>query len=123
MKAIFVNESGGIPYAAAIVAGLKPIETRTKNMLAACIGSRVAIVRTYHGKNPLVIGYVDIVAAAFQDAAYMAANRDKTFIPAGSKYDNNGRGKWCYYLDRPEQCTPYQLPKDAVRHGRSWCEF
>ena len=123
MKAMFVNEDGGIRYAAAIVQGYKPIETRTKNMLAELVGERVAVIRTRRGKAPTVLGYVDVVSSAHRNGKWLDENRDKTLIPAGSKYDVNGWAKWCYFLENPAPCDPYPLPENAVRHGRSWCEF
>lgn len=123
MKAMFVNDPGHTPYAFCIALGYKPVETRHRNMLAQLVGDRVAVVRTHRGKKPLVVGYVDVVRAAFMDSAWLDGNRDLTLIPPGSVYDSDGRGKWCYFLENAETCTPYPLPENAVRHGRSWCEF
>ena len=123
MIGIFVNQIGGVPYALAIVMGYKPIETRSRNMLRKCVGHRVAIIQTRRGRSPLVIGYATISSASFQTGAWLDANRELTLIPAGSLYDNQGRGKWCYQMENPEACQPYDLPSNAVRHGRSWCEF
>lgn len=123
MKAIFVNENGGIRYAEAIVKGLKPIETRSRNMLRALVGERVAVVRTRRGKAPVVIGYVTIYRADFCPADTFGAYRDLTLIPEGSAYDCKGRGKWFYFLSNANPCDPFPLPENAVRHGRSWCEF
>lgn len=121
MKGIFVNEDGGIHYATAIVSGLKTIETRSRNMLASLVGKRVAIVRTRRGQNPVVVGYADIVWAERNGEPWMHNHRHMTLIPEGSKYDTGSR--WCYFLGRAERCEPYPLPANAVRHGRSWCEW
>lgn len=123
MLGMFVNENGGIHYAAAIAAGIKSIETRNKNMLAACVGQRVDVIRTRRGKKPVIIGQVDVVAAEFKTADWLDANRDLTLIPPGSAYDCNGRGKWCYMLENAAACEPRELPADVVRHGRSYCEY
>lgn len=123
MKAMFVNEDGGIRYAQAIVQGYKPIETRKKNMLSALVGERVAVVRTRRGKSPSVVGFVDVVGSAHRNGKWMNENRDKTLIPPGSKYDCGSWAKWCYFLENPEACEPFPLPDTAIRHGRSWCEF
>ena len=120
---IFVNENGCVRYAEAIAKGYKPIETRTRNMLADCVGHRVAIVRTHRGKKPTVIGYADIVLAVKKDRQWLDEHRNLTLIPEGSKYDCKGAFKWCYQIANPEECEPFELPADAVRHGRSWCEF
>lgn len=123
MIGIYVNSNGCIPYADAIVNGYKTIETRNKNMLSACVGNRVAIIKTRRNKNPMIVGYADITAAARQTGQWLDVNRNLTLIPKGSLYDNNGNSKYCYYLANPEKCDPLPLPKDIVKHGRSWCEF
>ena len=92
-------------------------------MLKNLIGKRVAIIRTCRGKNPVIVGYVTIDKAWFCPAYDFDKYRDKTMIPAGSAYDCNTRGKWFYELSNPEECPAYDLPQNAVRHGRSYCEF
>ena len=123
MKGIFVNENGGIRYAEAIVKGYKDIETRNRNMLSACVGDRVAVIRTRRGKNPVVIGYVDIVSSEFCPVDDFDSWFDHHLVPMESMYAPHGKGKWFYWLENPETCEAYPLPADAVRHGRSWCEF
>jgi hypothetical protein len=123
MLGIFVNSDGCVPYADAIVGGYKPIETRNRDMLAPLVGKRVAVVKTRRGKNPTVVGYVTIENSFFCPASAFEIFRDRTLIPSGSKYDCHGKGKWLYCLEDPQKCEPFALPKDAVRHGRSWCEF
>lgn len=125
MYGIFVNEDGGVRYAEAIVRGYKEIETRSRNMLRDLTNTRVAVVRTRRNSKPTVVGFVTIGEAYFCPAERFCTDdvRDLTLIPPGSKYDCNGKGKWFYDLWDPEVCTPYPLPADAIRHGRSWCEF
>ena len=124
MYGIFVNEDGGIHYADAIVRGYKPVETRSRNMLRSLVGQRVAIVRTRRGKQPTIIGEADIVSASFQSAQWLDEHRDETLIPPGSKHDCKGKGKWCYTLVNAVRYElPVPLPKAAIRHGRSFCEF
>ena len=129
MYGIFVNSDGCVPYADAIVDGYKTIETRTRNMLWHLDGKRVAIVKTRRGKNPTIVGYVTVSGwelCRLKPHGMCNGNcpyRDKTLIPEGSKYDCHGKGKWFYHLENPQRCEPYPLSKDAVRHGRSWCEF
>lgn len=120
---IFVNSDGCIPYAEAIVSGAKLIETRNRDMLSKLVGKRVAVVSTRRGKNPTIVGYVRIVGKLFANPTEFELFREFTLIPAGSKYDVSGKGKWLYFLGDAEKCLPYPLPKDAVRHGISWCEF
>ena len=125
MKGIFVHQlsRNGVKYADAIVDGLKPIETRTRNMLGGLEGERVAIVRTMSGSVPTVIGYADLVRYEFCPYCLFEMYRNETLIPPGSRYDVSGRGKWFYHMANPERCEPYPLPSSAIRHGRSWCEF
>ena len=121
IKGIFINEDGCIRYAEAIVSGIKKVETRSRNMLKNLVGERVAIVRTRRGKSPVVVGYAYITAAWKYDAEQMNNIRSFTLIPVGSKFDTGAR--WCYWMSSAEKCDPYPLPKNAVRHGRSWCEW
>ena len=82
MKAMFVNQLShqGVKYADAIADGIKPVETRSRNMLQALVGERVAIVRTMRGKAPTVLGYVTVCSATFKPWECMDANRDLTLI-------------------------------------------
>lgn len=126
MKGIFVNnEDGIVRYADAIVEGFKTVETRNRNMLSACVGERVCIIATRRGKKPVVIGSVLITCAYKMCGGWMNEHRNLTLIPKYSKYDNNGEDKWCYFLaDSVSFGThSYPLPQNAVRHGRSWCEW
>ena len=123
MKGIFVNSDGCVPYAEAIVHGFKPVETRNRNMLRRLVGERVAVVRTRRGKHPTIVGYVTITHAVKMTGEWLDANRGKTLIPEGSKYDSGDKPKWCYFLKDAETCDPYPLPANAVRHGISWCEW
>ena len=123
MKAMFVNQSRYVRYADAIAAGLKPYETRTRNMLSALVGERVAVVRTQDGKPPVVVGYVTVTAAEKKSRQWLDDHRNQTLIPPGSQYDCKGAFKWVYTLTDAEECTPYPLPAGTVRHGRSWCEW
>lgn len=123
VKGIFVNSDGCVPYADAIVSGIKTIETRNRDMLSHLVGEHVAVIRTRRGKNPTIVGYVTIKGKAFANASEFELIREYTLIPVGSKYDVHGKGKWCYLLSDAEKCEPWTLPRNAVRHGRSWCEF
>lgn len=125
MYGIFVNENGGVPYAKAITQRVKPVETRNKNMLSALVGKQVAIVRTRRGKTPTVVGYATIYRATHETQRVMNSDfmRKLTLIPEGSAYDSGANGKWCYWMMDAHTCEPFSLPKDAIRHGRSWCEF
>ena len=123
MYGIFVNENGCIHYAELIARGIKIAETRNRDMLRSLVGQRVAIVRTKRGKHPMIVGYVDIVAKTFVSVEEFPKLFDLHLVPPGSMYDAKDRGKWCYYLEGAEECDPFPLPSDAVRHGMSWCEY
>ena len=122
MYGIFVN-SDGISYADAIVKGYKTIETRYRDVFKRIDQSRVAVVKTGRNRKPMVVGYVNIGTGYFCPADVFEQHRDKHLVPQGSRYYANDRGKWFYDLWDAEECEPYPLPADAVRHGRSWCEF
>lgn len=125
MKAAFVNQlsHAGVPYADLLVGGQKTIESRSRNMLSALVGERIAIVKTIKGKKPMVVGYVNIVRSSFCKAENFDKFFNQHFVPPGSAYDVKGRGKWFYFVENAERCEPFPLPAYAVRHGRSWCEF
>ena len=110
-------------YVDQIMSGMKTIETRSKNMLHKLVGERVAVVSTGRGRIPLIVGTVYIRDVEFIPAERWDMYREETLVPRGSKHDCRGKGKWGYILDDPKQCYPRPLPANAVRHGRSWCEF
>lgn len=133
MKGIFVNETGCVHYALMLAHGHKTIETRNRDMLSACVGERVAIVRTrrnvHGGYKPQIVGYVTITRKAFCKAEdfdkwFWNPHGDSHLVAPQSKYaPQNGKGKWFYFCSDAEACVPYPLPDNAVRHGRSWCEW
>lgn len=123
MKGIFIHDTRGVPYALAIAQGYKTIETRSRNMLAACVGETVSIIRTRSGHKPDIIGFVDITRAEFCPAFEFDKFRDQTLIPEGSKFDCHGKGKWFYHLANAEAFFSQPLPENVIRHGRSWCEW
>lgn len=128
MYGIFVNERGAGKYATWLVSGQKTIETRNRDMLSALVGQRVAVVKTHRGmlpqRGPVVVGYVTITGKSFCAADDFQKHFSEHLVPEHSAYaPQNGRGKWFYHIADAETCEPYVLPVDAVRHGRSWCEF
>lgn len=121
-RGIFVRNDGPVPYADKIVSAEKPIETRSRNMLKKLVGHPVVIIATGHGKRPVCIGMAWIVKAEKKTAEEMDSIRDKTLIPVGDEFDTGSR--WCYFLSSQYKFkNPFPLPEDAVRHGRSWCEW
>lgn len=118
MKAIFVN-GDEYPFPELLATGFKTAETRSKRMLSALVGeSDVAIVETSKKHKPMIIGYVDVTEESY---CKIDDVRDKVLIPKGSKFD--AEYKWCYFVKNAIRVKPYPLPENAVRHGRSWCEF
>ena len=113
--AMYVHDTKATPYAEAIVKGLKPIETRTRNVLERFVKSRVLVIRTRSGHKAEVIGSAVIDKVRFHTPKEMEELRDKTLIPPGSKFDCHGKGKWCYYLtdpvefDKPIPLTDYKV--------------
>lgn len=123
MYAIYVNEPGNIPYAKAIAEAYKTLETRSRNVFKQIIGERVAIVRTSRHSKPTIVGYATISGAVFISKEEFQQLFSKHLVPPGSKFDCHGKGKWCYIMTQAEQCEPYELPSNAIRHGRSYAEF
>lgn len=113
--AMYVHDTKETPYALQIVQGIKPIETRTRNVLKRFVGERVLVIRTRSGHPADVVGEVTMVNARFYTAAELDAMRNLTRIPEGSKYDCTGGGKWCYWLadavqyDEPIPLADYQI--------------
>lgn len=100
-SAIYVHETRYIPYATAIAAGIKPIETRNRDVLGRLVGENVLIIRTRKGKPADVIGTVTISEKRFYSVSELDNMRDKTLIPPGSKFDCHGKGKWGYTMENP----------------------
>lgn len=124
MKGIYVQNTRATKYAEAIAKAYKPLETRTRDMLGKLLGERVAIIRTGLGLPATVVGYATIVSKRWVEAgAEWEGLRDQHLIPPGSKYDCNGKGKWCYLMAAAEPCDPFPVPADRINHGRAWCEF
>lgn len=121
---LFVARDGKVNYPGLIIDGSKTIETRpgSRNVLKKLIGERVAIIDTSI-KPAQVIGYVTIYGSLFCPSRFFGEFRTETLIPAGSKYDDKGGGKYMYYLANAEKCSPYPVPTNKVNHGRSYCEF
>ena len=113
--AMYVHDTKETPYAMQIVQNLKPIETRTRNVLKRFVGERVLVIRTRSGHPADVVGEATMVNARFYTAAELDAMRNLTRIPEGSKYDCAGGGKWCYWLadavqyDEPIPLSDYEI--------------
>lgn len=117
---IFINCTRA-PFIALILLHLKRDETRTRDMLGALAGRRVALIET-GGPAPIVRGYATIGPArrvSYDDTRA----RDAAYI-MGTPYDIKPDGTKVFYrLTNVRPCRPYALPADHVNHGRAWTEF
>lgn len=120
---IFIND-GQHPFTGWILSGAKTYETRSRRTLHRFIGKHVAIVRTGKG-NPVVVGYADIDCCfECRDKAFYNTFRYET-LTCATAYDwtPDIKVKYLYHLVNVSRCDPYQVPGDAVRHGRTWVEL
>ena len=123
MYGIYVRNYKDTKYADLIVKGLKTIETRNRNTLGKLNGQTVAIVRTGE-KRPEIIGFVDMAGVWHCDAADFHKYDLRHFVSMGSRHNTTDKGKWMYELaNAKELIRPIPLPKNTIRHGRSYCEF
>lgn len=122
MPIVFINCSV-YEFIAAIVAGKKLYETRTKNMLKSLVGQRVYLCETGKGKKQVkciaTIAEVICIDTVKQWKQY----RKACCITKGSKYDYiPGTKKYLYRLTDIE-LVPVFEPIDGIRHGRTWMEY
>ena len=119
---IYVHSSSGIPYAEAIIQGIKPIETRSRDTLGHLVGQRVLLIRTRSGHEADVIGDILISGKTFRTASELENMRDLTLIPPGSKFDCHGNGKWCYTVSEPHRYEWVKPLSDytVIRRTMSW---
>ena len=115
IPAIYVRNTKEAKYADYIISKLKPVETRTMDVLGHFIGQRVLVIRTEANKKAMVIGSAFVKGKAFRNAEQLDYIRDLTMIPKGSQYDcPNDGGKWCYYLSDPVVYEPFPLERLGV---------
>lgn len=122
---IFIN-CKETPFVDLILAHRKRVETRTKDVFKNLFGGLeddwVALIETGNGV-PMIKGEARIKHGCFVDAdTFKKCIKDIACIDDGSKYDSD-KGKWCYPITWAYKTRTFPLPKNAVRHGRSWCEF
>lgn len=112
------------PFVQWIINGKKLYETRNRDTLHSLIGKTVYIAETGKGK-PVIRCRCRIsdMATVYSKTAYNAY-RKYTRIAKGSVYDftDTTKKKCLYRLDNVEQCEPFELPENIVRHGRIYCE-
>lgn len=118
--AMYVRSCKATPYAEEIAAGLKPLETRTRDTLGQVVGNRVLIIRTGRGRSA-VVGSVTVTGKAWYTAAELDNLRSMTRIPAGSAYDCKGIGKWAYSCADPVSFAAVPLASlNVLRRTRSF---
>ena len=125
MIIIYIN-CALFPFVDLIIKGLKLYETRNRNTLKRFIGKAIYLAETGKGKRPIVrccCTITDIITIT--DKATYNSYRKLTRIKPGSCYDFNSdtKKKVLYRLDNVQQCTPFPVPGNAIRHGRTWCEI
>lgn len=98
MTGIYVHDTRCTPYSTAIASGIKPIETRTRDVFGWLVGHRVLIIRTRDGHPADVVGSAFVAGKKFYSAAELDTMRNDTLIPPGSMYDCKQRGKWGYTM-------------------------
>ena len=125
VKGIFINCKDE-PFVDLIMENRKRVETRTKDVFKGLFGDVgqefVALIETGKG-TPMIKGQIGIRHGCFVDAeTFNSCVRPLACVDYGSKYDSD-KGKWCYPITWAYKTRVFPLPKNAVRHGRSWCEF
>ena len=114
---IFINCSL-FRFIAAIMAGKKLYETRTRNTLKSYIGKRVYLCETGR-KNKLVscTCIIDSVICITSMKQWQQYRKD-CYIKKGSVFDYiPGTKKYLYRLTDIQKINPF-IPKEGYRHGR-----
>jgi predicted transcriptional regulator len=122
MAIVFINCSV-FDFIAAIMAGMKLYETRTRNTLKQLIGKRVLLCQTGKGKKR-VMCYVTIESVLVIDnPETWKQYRKACCIAPGSKYDYIPcTKKYLYKLTDVEPVNPF-IPAEGKRHGYVWMEY
>lgn len=123
---VFINCSAA-PFLLYIMQLLKLYETRTRDTLRNVTGCRVYLAETgKHGPPVIRCSAILLPAVVVRDRATWRRMRRKTLVPTCSAYDWNAKTsvKYLYRItDVQPVPEPFQLPVDAVRHGRVWAEY
>lgn len=125
MKAILINEKER-SFIDMILETIKTGETRTRDMFKSLFSGEcpetIALVSTGRGK-PIVKGYAAIcpgIKLNYKEIKKL----DGRLLLSGTSYEcQPGKTKVVYWLYNVKACDPYEMPKNAVRHGRSWAEW
>lgn len=120
MYGIYIN-CKNTPFIDLIIKGLKPYETRTRNVLASLVGKRVALIETGKG-CPTIRAMATIESARTVSYGDVVARTAACII--GTPYDVvPGKSKVFYKLANVTPVTPYKLPDNRINHGRSYTEW
>lgn len=119
---VYVNCSE-YPYVHAIMAKLKPLETRNRDTLRNLVGKRVLVAQTGKG-TPTVMCMVTIgkpIKATCRQT--WDGLRPMHRVPVGSAHDwkETTKQKYLYQLTDPVPVIPFPVP-EGKRHGRVWIE-
>lgn len=120
MIIVFIN-CKLFPFITWIISGLKLYETRNRNTLKSVIGKTVYLAETGKGKRPVIRCSCTLADPVIIDNKKdYNAMRKHTRIKAGSVYDftENTKRKYLYKLENVQACTPFEMPQNAVYHGR-----
>ena len=116
------------PFLDRILSGQKKFETRTRNTLGRfldhAMNDRVLLAETGHGRPVIrAVARINCSVAVFSQLLWDAYLPDAGIDP-GSSYDwqPDTKVKWLYHLTDVQAVVPFQLPADALRHGRTWAE-
>lgn len=124
MRPVIGINSSSAPFMTEIGAGLKTLETRSRNTLGRFVGKRVMLAETKQGGYLAM--YTAIIRAAHRIDSPEAweALRPLHRVPVGSKYDwkPDTRVKWAYEITSLRRLCPFRVP-EGRRHGRVWMEY
>ena len=125
MYGIYVQTTRAIDYAAALVKGYKPLESRPRDVFKSIdLHQKTAVIRTGKGRKPEIVGFVTMERGYRVTADEFRRLYVGHLVPPGSKYDTDERGKWLYKVTSFEALdTPIELPANRINHGRSYTEF
>lgn len=120
---VWVNSSSA-PFLDDICARLKPLETRSRNMLGSLVGQRVTLAESAHHRRlarcTAVIRSVHAVYTREEWDALRPLHR----VPVGNMYDwkPGTRVKYLYELTDLRRLRPFRI-MEYIPHGRSFAEF
>lgn len=115
------------PFIEWIIAGLKTMETRNKNMLKNLIGKTVYLAETGKHKKPIV--YCSCIISdpiIVQDKKTYNKYRKQTHVIKGTCFDftKETKQKVLYPLLNVQPVKkPFVVPDNIVRYGRTYSEL